>query len=147
MRTSAATATRKVSGDVDVKQVVKDVLEALRSPALRSQLESQGQTVPQIPELDDDTIDKVADAIEELRFEVNVDERRHRPPAVRRGRVRRARRHRRRRPGGRQGVVHYLLKKVGIDPDDRRRRPNPQPLGALLRQLGLGTGQALPEQQ
>ena len=47
-------ATRKVSGDVDVKQVVTDVLEALRSPALRSQLESQGQTVPQIPEVSDD---------------------------------------------------------------------------------------------
>ena len=67
-------STRKVSGDVDVKQVVKDILGALRSPALRRQLESQGQTIPQIPEVSDDTIDKVADAIKELRFEVNIDE-------------------------------------------------------------------------
>ncbi len=63
--------TRKISGEVDVRKVVEDVLGALRSPALRKQLESQGQTVPQI---DPEQVDKVVDAIDELRFEVNVDE-------------------------------------------------------------------------
>lgn len=139
-------STRKVSGDVDVKQVVKDVLEALRSPALRRQLESQGQTVPQIPEVGDDTIDEVADSIKELRFEVNVDgndiARRlfaeaefDVPEDADAGPL----------EGGKVSFS-YVLEKVGIDPDIKAPS-NPQPLGALLRQFGLGTGLALPQQQ
>ena len=139
-------STRKVSGDVDVKQVVKDVLGALRSPALRRQLESQGQTIPQIPEVSDDTIDKVADAIKELRFEVNVDEngiaRRFFaeadfdvPEDTDAGSLK----------GGKVSFG-YVLEKVGIDPDITAPA-NPQPLGVLLRQFGLGGGQLLPQQQ
>ena len=139
-------STRKVSGDVDVKQVVKDVLEALRSPALRRQLESQGQTVPQIPDVGDDTIDKVADAIKELRFEVNVDgndiARRvfaeaefDVPEDADAGAL----------EGGKVSF-EYVLEKVGIDPDIKAPS-NPQPLGILLRQFGLGGAPALPQQQ
>lgn len=138
-------STRKVSGDVDVKQVVKDVLEALRSPALRRQLESQGQAIPQIPEVDDDTIDKVADAIDELRFEVNVDgddiARRFFaeaefdvPEDVDAGALK----------GGKVSFS-YVLEKVGIEPEIKAPA-NPQPLGVLLRQFGLG-GQLTPQQQ
>jgi hypothetical protein len=138
-------STRKISGDVDVKQAVKDVLEALRSPALRRQLESQGQAIPQIPEVSDDTIDKVADAIEELRFEVNVDEndiaRRFFaeaefdvPEDADAGEL----------EGGKVSFT-YVLEKVGIDPDIKAPA-NPQPLGVLLRQFGLG-GAQLPRQQ
>ena len=48
-------STRKVSGDVDVEAGGRRTCSsALRSPALRSQLESQGQTVPQIPTATDD---------------------------------------------------------------------------------------------
>ena len=139
-------ATRKVSGNVDVKQVVTDVLEALRSPALRSQLESQGQTVPQIPEVGDDTIDKVADAIDEFRFEVNVDgddiARRvfaeaefDVPEDADAGSLK----------GGKVSFS-YVLEDVGIDPDIKAPS-SAQPLGLLLRQFGLGGGQALPLQQ
>ena len=139
-------STRKVSGDVDVKQVVTDVLEALRSPGLRSQLESQGQTVPQVPEVDDETIDKIADAIKEFRFEVNVDEddiaRRvfaeadfDVPEGTDAGSLK----------GGKVSFS-YVLEDVGIDPDIKAPS-SAQPLGLLLRQFGLGGGQALPQQQ
>ena len=139
-------ATRKISGDVDVKQVVKDVLGALRSPALRRQLESQGQAVPSVPEVSDEDIDKVADAVKELRFEVNVDEddvaRRlfaeadfDVPEGANAGALR-----------GGKVTFAFVLQEVGVDP--RIEAPeDPQPLGALLGQFGLGGGLAIPQQQ
>jgi len=139
-------STREISGDVDVKQVVKDVLGALRSPALRRQLESQGQAVPQTPEVSDSDIDKIADAIEELRFEVNVDEndiaRRlfaeakfDVPEDADAGAL----------EGGKVSF-EFVLEKVGVEPQiDAPERP--QPFSALLGQFGLGGGLTVPRQQ
>lgn len=139
-------ATRKISGDVDVRQVVKDVLGALRSPALRRQLESQGQVVPPVPEVSDEDIDKVADAVKELRFEVNVDEndvaRRlfaeadfDVPEDTNAGALK-----------GGKVTFAFVLEKVGVDPKIEAPE-DPQPLGALLGQFGLGGGLAIPQQQ
>jgi LppX_LprAFG lipoprotein len=136
-------ATRKVSGDVDAKKVVQDVLGALRSPALRRQLESQGQT---IPEVDESAVDQVTDAIKEVRFEVNVDEndvaRRifaeaefDVPDDADLGAL----------EGG-EVSFGFVLEKVGIEPEIEAPA-NPQPLSLLLGQFGLGGGSAIPQQQ
>lgn len=66
--------TRLVTGDVDVEAVIRDVFELLRSPAVQQQLEQQGPLAPQIPEPTDEDIEKIAMAIDNLTFEVNVDE-------------------------------------------------------------------------
>jgi hypothetical protein len=139
-------STQKISGDVDVKKVVEDVLGALRSPALRRQLESQGQAAPQVPEVDGKDIDKVADAIKELRFEVNVDKngvaRRlfaeadfDVPEGADAGPL----------EGGKVSFG-FVLEKVGVDPEIKAPA-SPQPLGVLLRQFGLGSGLNLPQRQ
>ena len=136
-------STRKISGDVDAEKVVEDVLGALRSPALRRQLESQGQAVPQVNEAD---VEKVTDAIEDVRFEVNVDEdgvaRRmfaevefKVPEDADAGDL----------EGGKVSF-EFVLEKVGIDPEIEAPS-NAQPLGVLLGQLGLGGGLAIPQQQ
>ena len=139
-------STHKISGDVDVKKVVEDALGALRSPALRRQLESQGQTAPEPPEVDDEDIEKVTDAIKKLRFEVNVDEndvaRRlfaeaefDVPEDADAGPL----------EGGRVSFG-FVLEKVGVDPEIKAPA-SPQPLGVLLRQFGLGSGLTLPQRQ
>lgn len=138
-------STRKVTGDVDVKKVVKDVLEALRSPAVRSQLQSQGQTVPQIPAVKDSDIQKVEDAIDELKFEVNVDkneiarrffaEARFKVPQSTNAN------------GLKGGKISFglVLEKVGINPNIKAPS-NAQPLSQLLQGFGLGGGTGLPKQ-
>ena len=136
-------STRRISGDVDVKKVVEDVLGALRSPVLRRQLESQGQA---LPEVDAASVEKVTDAIKDVRFEVNVDEdgvaRRlfaeadfDVPEDTDLGAL----------EGG-EISFGLVLEKVGIDPEIRAPA-NPQPLGLLLGQFGLGGGSAIPQQQ
>jgi len=136
-------STRKISGDVDAEKVVEDVLGALRSPALRRQLESQGQAVPQVNEAD---VEKVTDAIEDVHFEVNVDEdgvaRRmfaevefKVPDGADAGDL----------EGGKV-TFEFVLEKVGIDPEIEAPS-DPQPLSSLLGQLGLGGGLAIPQQQ
>ncbi|MEJ7750651.1 MAG: hypothetical protein WKF32_04270 [Thermoleophilaceae bacterium] len=67
-------ATQLITGDVDVERVIKDVFKLLQSPAVRQQLESQGQTVPEIDEPSEADIKKIEDAIDKLELEVNVDE-------------------------------------------------------------------------
>ena len=136
-------STRKISGDVDAEKVVQDVLGALRSPALRRQLESQGQAVPKV---DESAVEKVTDAIEDVRFEVNVDEdgvaRRmfaevdfKVPDDADAGAL----------EGGKISF-EFVLEDVGIDP--KIEAPSdPQPLSSLLGQLGLGGGLAIPQQQ
>ena len=66
-------ATQLVTGSVDVEQVVRDLYSLTKSDAFRQQLESQGQTVPEIPEPSDEDIKKITDAVDELKLEVNVD--------------------------------------------------------------------------
>ena len=136
-------STRKISGDVDAEKVVEDVLGALRSPALRRQLQSQGQVVPQV---DEAAVEKVTDAIEDVHFEVNVDEdgvaRRmfaevefKVPDGADAGDL----------EGGKVSF-EFVLEKVGIDPEIDAPS-DPQPLSSLLGQLGLGGGLAIPQQQ
>lgn len=67
-------ATQVVTGSVDVEKVVRDIYALTKSNAFRQQLESQGQTVPEIPEPSDEDIQTIVDAVDELRLEVNVDE-------------------------------------------------------------------------
>jgi hypothetical protein len=67
-------STQLVTGSVDVEKVIRDLYSLTKSEAFRSQLESQGQTVPEIPEPSDADIDKITEAIEDLTLEVNVDD-------------------------------------------------------------------------
>lgn len=66
-------STQVVTGDVDVERVVKDFFDLVQSPAVRQQLEAQGQAAPEIQKPSEEQLDKVKDAIENLRFEANVD--------------------------------------------------------------------------
>ena len=103
--------------------------------------------MPQVPEVSQDDVDKVADAIKELRFEVE------------RGRGRRGAGGCSPRPSstcpraptpaqltGGKVSFEFVLEKVGVDPDIKAPA-NPQPLSGLLGQFGLGGGLALPQQQ
>jgi len=65
--------TQVVTGDVDIKRVVQDFFDLLQSPAVKKQLEAQGQAAPEIKKPTDEELKKVEDAIENLRFEANVD--------------------------------------------------------------------------
>ena len=67
-------STQVVTGDVDIKRVVQDFFDLVQSPAVRKQLEAQGQAAPQIKKPTDEELKKVEDAIESLKFEANVDE-------------------------------------------------------------------------
>jgi hypothetical protein len=139
--------TRKVTGSVDVERAVRDVLQALRSPALKKQLQSQGQTVPNFPRVSDEDVNKVSDAIKDLRFEANVDDNGYArrlfaeagfdvPEDSQAGGVK----------GGKVSFG-YVLDKVGGTPDVKAP-DNPQPITVLLQQLGLGgTLGGLPLQQ
>jgi hypothetical protein len=64
-------STQLVTGTVDVQRVAEDFAELLQSPAFRQRLESQGQ---QVPEPSEEDIDRLADAVEDVSFEANVDE-------------------------------------------------------------------------
>lgn len=137
-------STRKISGSVDVEKVVRDVLKALKSPALRRQLQSQGQAVPPVPEVKDEDVKKIEDAIEDVRVEVNVDDndiaRRlfaevkfDIPEGTDAGQL----------DGGKVSFA-FVLEKVGIDPDISGPA-TARPLSELLGQFGLG-GLQLPQQ-
>lgn len=67
-------STQLVTGDVDIERVVKDVFKLIENPAVRRQLESQGQAVPDVPEPSAEDIKKIEDAIDKLSLEVNIDE-------------------------------------------------------------------------
>ena len=51
--------------------MIDDILEAAKKPAIRKQLEGTGRS---FPEISDEDKQKVADAVEEASFSVNVDE-------------------------------------------------------------------------
>ncbi len=130
-------STRLVTGSVDIERVIHDFFDLLRSPTFRRQLERQGQTAPRIPEPDDKDLEKVKDAVEELRFEANVDEndvlrrvfvkaRLEAPEDADAGDVK-----------GADLSFGYTLEKVGGEPEihvPSRARP----FSELLRQFGLG---------
>ena len=67
-------STQVITGDVDIERVINDFYDLLQSPAIERQLEAQGQTAPEIKEPNDEQIQQVKDAIENLQFEANVDD-------------------------------------------------------------------------
>jgi len=139
--------TQVVTGSVDVEKVVRDLYSLTKSDAFRQQLESQGQSVPDIPEPSDEDIQKIVDAVDELTLEVNVDEndvaRRLSveadftvPEGTGDGEVK----------GGSLSFA-YILEEVGIDPQIEAPA-NAKPLSELTQQfaplLGGGLGQPTP---
>ena len=128
-------STRRVSGQIDVKRMAGDLLDATKSPALREQLEGSGQRVPEFSDAD---IDKVADAVEEAKLTVDVDDKdvARKVALTARFKV----------PEGADadgvtgGTVEfsYELPKVGGDVDIKAPA-DAKPLALLLQQLGLGS--------
>jgi hypothetical protein len=130
-------ATRKVSGSVDVRKAVLDIVQLANSPRLRRQLERQRAPTPSLPKPSDEDLDELEDAIEEFDIEVNVDEN----DVVRRVfteidfDV----------PGDESGddlkggriSLNYVVTKVGGKPVIRTPL-TPQPLQQLLDGFGLG---------
>ncbi len=128
-------STQVVTGSVDVEKVVRDLYSLTKSDAFRQQLESQGQSVPDIPEPSDEDIQKIVDAVDELTLEVNVDEndvaRRLSldgdftvPEGVGDGEVK-----------GGSLSFGYTLEEVGIDPQIEGPA-NAKPLSELIQQFG-----------
>ena len=64
-------ATRRVSGQIDVKKMVGDLLDAARSPAVRKQFGARGQSVPEVSDAD---VQKITDAVERAQLTVDVDD-------------------------------------------------------------------------
>lgn len=127
--------TRKVTGSVDVEQVVRDLLGILRSPEVKRELGPQAELFDP-PELSEEDYDKLRDAIEELTFEANVDGNEYLRRLLIKARFD--------VPsdagaGDLEGgdlSVDYVAEKVRADVEVRPPR-NPQPLGELLRGFGL----------
>jgi hypothetical protein len=130
-------STRLITGSVDVEKVIRDFFDLLRSPAFRKQLERQGQSPPQIDQPKDEDIQKVKDAIEELKFEANVDGndvarrlfvdgRFTVPEDADAGSLK-----------GGQVSFGYTLEKVGGNPTIQEPA-NAKPLSELLQRFGLG---------
>jgi len=67
-------STQVITGDVNLERVVRDFFDLAQSPAVRRQLEAQGQPAPEVKEPTDEQLKQVTDAIENLKFEANVDE-------------------------------------------------------------------------
>ena len=63
--------TRKVTGSVDVRKVVKDVVELIDSPEVRRRLERSGQ--PAVPKPSGKDIEQIEKAIQDIDVELNVD--------------------------------------------------------------------------
>lgn len=139
-------ATRRITGSVDVEKAVEDLLSVLDSPEVKRELESEGDRLPALPELDDEDRDKLREAIKDVRFEANVDG----DDVLRRVLVKGSFDV----PsdagiGGLEGgdiSVDYVLEKVGGEIDVQPPR-NPQPLGELLRKFGLTDPFGLTERQ
>jgi hypothetical protein len=66
-------STRVVTGTVDKQAVIDDLLAIVDTDRIGEQLGAAGAD-GDVPELDDKTIDQVADAIEDVDVEVNVDD-------------------------------------------------------------------------
>lgn len=136
--------TQVVTGSVDVEKVVRDIYSVTKSDAFRQQLESQGQTVPEIPEPSDEDIEKIADAIDKLDIEINIDEddiaRRLSvvsdftvPEDTGDGQIK-----------GGSLELDYTLVEVGTEPEIEAPE-NPKPLSELTQSLGPLLGGGVPQ--
>lgn len=136
--------TQAVTGSVDVEKVVRDIYSVTKSDAFRQQLESQGQTVPEIPEPSDEDIEKIAEAIDKLDIEINIDDddiaRRVSvvsdftvPEGTGDGQIK-----------GGSLEVDYTLVEVGTDPEIEAPE-NAKPLSELTQQFGPLLGGGVPQ--
>ena len=67
-------STRVVTGTVDKQAVIDDLLAIVDTDEIREQLDRSGGDAEELPELSDDNVDEIADAIEDVDVEVNVDD-------------------------------------------------------------------------
>lgn len=67
-------STRVVTGTVDKQAVIDDLLAVVDTDAVREQLDSAGGDGEGLPELGEGGVDEIADAIEDVEVEVNVDD-------------------------------------------------------------------------
>jgi len=127
-------STRKVTGKIDVEQMVDDVVDVLKNPEVREQFEGTGQDAPEISDSDKQ---EAVEAVKNADIAVNVDDEdivrkvvfsaKLDPP-----------------DGGDNGVtggtveLSYELPKVG-GAVDITAPPDAKPLALLLQQLGLGS--------
>lgn len=65
-------STRKISGSIDVRKALRDVVDVIDSPAVRRRLERQGQ--PALPKPREKDLKQLEDAVEDVDVEMNVDE-------------------------------------------------------------------------
>lgn len=70
----AGESTRQVSGPVDVRRVVLDVVGLTRSPAVRKELEAEGLTVPALPKPTEKELVQIESSVDKFDVEVNVGE-------------------------------------------------------------------------
>ena len=128
--------TREVTGSVNVRKVVRDVADLFKSPAVRRQLERQGQGSAAVPEPTNADLKEIEDAIEDADVELSVDEndvlRRFvtdvRFDVPREGNAKDVKG---------KFTLTYVLRKVGTD-RVIRAPSNPRPLSELLGGFGLG---------
>jgi hypothetical protein len=67
-------STRVVTGAVDKQAVIDDLLAVVDTDAVREQLDEAGDDAEGLPKLGDENIDEIAEAIEDVDVEVNVDD-------------------------------------------------------------------------
>lgn len=130
-------ATREVSGEIDVKQMIGDLLDAAKSPALRKQLQGSGRSIPEVSDAD---VDKIAGAVKEAELTVNVDDKdvARRVALSATFDVPEGTKDADGVTGGKVDFS-YELPKVGGDVDITAPS-DAKPLALLLQQLGLGAG-------
>jgi hypothetical protein len=67
-------STRVVTGTVNVRAVIDDLLAVVDLPQLSDQLAKSGEGIEGVPELDEKSLDRVEEAIRRVDVEVNVDD-------------------------------------------------------------------------
>jgi hypothetical protein len=66
-------STQLVTGTVDERAVLEDVAKAADEPEVRDRI-GQGEGPWKLPEIDAESLDRIAEAIDDAKVEVNVDE-------------------------------------------------------------------------
>jgi hypothetical protein len=67
-------STRLVTGRVNEQAVIDDLLAVVDADEIRKRLEEAGQDIGGLPEIDEQSADRVAKAVEDVDVEVNVDD-------------------------------------------------------------------------
>jgi hypothetical protein len=129
-------ATRKVTGQIDVEKMVDDVLKAADSPAVRKQLQSSGQSLPKVSDADKQ---KLVDAVEKADLTVNVDDEDIARKVVLSAAFKVPEGVDADGASGGSFELSYELPKVGGDVDITAPS-DAKPLSLLMQQLGLGAG-------